>query len=149
LVVTGDKQLDRKLAQFEPKLQRKGVAKASRAGAKLVAARATARAPVDSGDLERSIRVRALRRSRVRSGHGVDSGSKTKHEDVDSGLPFYAQFIEFGTTNRQHKSGKSVGRVAAEDHAFLRISLYESESQVKALFISTLRAWLREFARGV
>ena len=71
-------------------------------------------------------------------GHGIDAGSR----EIDEGLPYYALFVEFGTTMRRHRSGKNVGMVYPQP--FLRPALYENENKVKALVVLEMKAWLRQ-----
>lgn len=139
--VEGFDELDKALAAFEPALRRKGTSKATREGAKVVAGRARQYAPVSSGDLEASIKVRALKRSRrsPMSGHGVAAGSKFKNPTV----PWYAILIEFGTRVRHNANAKFLGLV--ESDPFLRSGLWDSESQVLGIFRATLTAFVRQF----
>ena len=139
--LTGDREVDKKLAEFDGSI-RKAVSKATRAGAHVVAAAARILAPVDSGELEQSIKVRALKRSRqFTAAHGISAGARFR----DAILPYYAAFIEFGTRLRRHKSGKSTGQVAED--SFLRESLFSNETRIRQVFIDTLRAWLKGFGK--
>lgn len=138
--ITGFAELDAGLSLFKPSLQRKGIRKATRASAKIVADQMKKIAPVDQGELLRTIKVKAIKRNRRGDiGHGVDSG----HESRD--MPYYAQFLEFGTKERFHKSGKSVGELPED--GFAREALYISEFKVKATFMSVLRDWINVYAR--
>lgn len=85
---------------------KKGIRKGSRAGAKVVQARAKALAPKRSGLTQRSIKVRALARSRVRMG-----ASCTLH--VAEGA-FYAAFVDLGT---RFTTGRRFMKRAAEETA--------------------------------
>ncbi len=140
--VTGDRELDKMLGEFEPSIQKKGSARATREAAKTVSNRARNYAPVDTGELESSIKVRAFKRSRrYTSGHGVSMGAMFKN----SIAPYYASFVEFGTKLRRHKStGKRVGRIVGD--SYLRAALWDSESDTRATFIRVFKQWLREYA---
>ena len=143
LIVTGDEQLDRTLAALEPKLQKRAIRKATRAASKQVLATARQRVPSDEGDLERSLKVRALKRSRNRVGHQV-----LVSDGLFEGDEFYGGFVEFGTQQRFHKTtGKSVGRIDPGDFDFLRPSLYENRTTVLQIFNNTMRSELQQIAR--
>ena len=78
--------------KLENNVQKKAVRKALRAGGNLIRKDARNRAPVDTGELLRSIKVRALSRSRNSFGVTVKTG-----EGFFKGDQFYSGFIEFGT----------------------------------------------------
>ena len=62
--LSGDKKLDRALKAMGPKLTKKILRKAVRRAAKPVLTTARARVPIDEGDLKRSLKIRAMKRSR-------------------------------------------------------------------------------------
>lgn len=98
----GYHDLKRYLDSLPDKLQRQALRPGTRAAAHVVAEDARRLAPRDTGALEQSIKVRAMRRSRTRMGHSILSGAETLGSTVDaerSGLPFYAFWVEFGTVN--------------------------------------------------
>lgn len=87
---TGLKQLDEALQSLPDKLQRNVLRAALRAGGKPIADEAKRLVPVDSGRLQKSIKVT----SRLVQGTPtakVSVGGRKK------GQPFYAHLIEFGT----------------------------------------------------
>lgn len=98
--LTGDKELIRKLEQLEKKDLRKATIKGCRAGNKIVASEAKTTVPQDTGRLKKSIKVRALPRSRKWIGSKVRA-------DVP-----YAGPIEFGTKNMD---GSEAMKQAAEN----------------------------------
>lgn len=120
--VTGVKELDAQLKLLEANLGRKAGRKATREGAKLVAEDAKRLAPHDTGLLESSIKVRALKKQRTRFGHGIAMGAEYAAE----GLPHYGRFIELGTAKM-------------EADPFLRPALYGNIERVKSTFIQILR----------
>lgn len=65
----GDERLVRDFEALPGKIQKKIGRKVLRAGAKIVADKAKILAPVDTGALRRSIKVRAMKRSRTRIGY--------------------------------------------------------------------------------
>lgn len=92
LAIKGGADLAKALAEFPVKLEAQVMQSSLRGGAKLIADRARALVPVDSGDLRDSIKVRA--RKNKRTGYVnvyVAAGGRRK------GDPFYAHMVEFGT----------------------------------------------------
>jgi HK97 gp10 family phage protein len=68
IVVTGIKEIDRKLKTLEVKVQRKVLRQSMRKGMKLVLQDAVSRVPVLSGLLKRNIKLRAMKRKKNRVG---------------------------------------------------------------------------------
>lgn len=123
IIVTGDKEINRNLARFEANVQKKAIRKATRQAAKFVLADARAMAPRDTGLLESSLKVRAIRRTRTgKVGHSVQTGERTF-----GGETFYGAFQELGT------------RYMQED-PFMRPALWSNEMPVKQEFINEIRA---------
>ena len=123
--LTGVEDVDKALREMEFKLAGKAVRKATRAGAKVFAARVKELAPVDTGLLEESIKVRSLPRKMTRRGaigHSIQAGATQASE----GLPFYARFIEFGTEKM------------ARD-PFVRPAFVDAEPIARKVVIKTLR----------
>lgn len=92
LAIKGGADLAKALAELPVKLEAQVMQSALRGGAKLIAERARVLVPVESGDLRRSIKVRA--RKNKRTGYVnvyVAAGGRRK------GDPFYAHMVEFGT----------------------------------------------------
>jgi len=146
VAITGVAEVDRLLASIPPNFQRKAIRRAADESARMVAAEAKQRAPVDSGEgqIEASVKRRAIRRSRVRLGRSVIAGGP--FEDRAEDVPFYAAFVELGTKERRHKSGKSIGRIDIKetDTPFLRPALYDNESTIKRLFFTQLKEAVRQ-----
>ena len=100
--VTGDKLIDKKLQSFPIQVQKKLSKKGTREVAKqIVLPDARRHAPRDTGALGRSLKVRALKRSRVRFGHRVVAEHKgglatNVSESVWFGYP-YGIAQEFGS----------------------------------------------------
>lgn len=63
IIITGDAELDAKMAKLEPKLQAKHIRKATRAGAKKVLARARSLTPQETGTMAAAMKVRAVSRT--------------------------------------------------------------------------------------
>ena len=92
--VIGLNLIERKLKNMEPKLAKKIVRSSLRKAAKPVLQAAKANCPYLSGDLKKSLKVRALKKRKHSYAVGVSSSNK-KH--WYKGDQFYAAFIEFGT----------------------------------------------------
>jgi len=143
VIVTGDKVLDALLAGLEPKLQKKLSRQATRKAAKdIVLPEARNRVPVDTGDLDDSLTVRAVKRSRGKIGHMV-----TTRDGFFKGDQFYGAMLEFGTKERKHKSGKSVGSIQPHSFAFLRPAIYDNEARIKTEYINDVRELINEAAK--
>lgn len=139
-IITGDKELNSKLAGLPLKLQKKLARQATRKSAKnIVLPAAKANAPVDTGLLEESLTVRALKGGRGRVGAIV-----TTREGMFQGDQFYGGMMEFGTKERQHKSGKSVGRIQPNGFAFLRPALYDNADRVRGEFVTDVKQLISE-----
>lgn len=93
LVLTGDAELNRKLRELGGPKQKAAIRKASRAALKPVAAAAKANAPKRSGRLRKSIKVKAIKRSRSRVGSRVTT---SKTDNQFKGRQFYSGFQEYG-----------------------------------------------------
>lgn len=140
VIITGDKELDALLAGLPAKLQKKLSRQATRRAAKnIVLPEAKARVPVDTGDLEDSLTVRAIPRSRSRIGHMVAT-----RDGFFKGDQFYGGMIEFGTKERKHKSGKQVGAIQPHKFAFLRPAIYDNEERIKEMYVKDVRELINE-----
>lgn len=142
-IVTGVKELDRQLHQLIPRLQKKALRPALRESSKILQRRMKANAPKDKGKTVRSIKIRSMKRSRVRMGVGVSAGADNPGE----GLPYYIKWVEFGTAERKHKSGKSVGRITP--NPFIRRSKDESRQSVIATFRRRVGEEIRKIKVGL
>ena len=159
---TGSKEINKRLSQFSATVQKKAMRKATRRGAKVVLAAArrnliasigrtkvnyttkTGRSRTKAvsgrtGNLLRSLTVRALKRSRTRQGHGVAAGSEY---DTAKVMAYYGKWLEFGTDIRHHKSGKSVGAIGATK--FLRKAIYDNERLIEDVTYDELMGAIRE-----
>ncbi len=90
--LTGDKALDRKLAQMPTKVRNKMLRTGLKAGLTPILDDARNNAPTKSGLLHRSIKIRAAKRSRGTVGQAIIT-----KEGFFKGEAFYAGFLEFGT----------------------------------------------------
>jgi HK97 gp10 family phage protein len=113
VVVTGIKELDRKLKKLAVNVQRKIARQAARAGMKIIAAEARAQVPVVSGLTKSSIKVRATKKKR-RGDIGIDVRVTSKTEGLvirpPKGRPvFYPSTVEYG--DRDHPPNPFMRRV--------------------------------------
>lgn len=140
--VTGIPELDAKLRTIEQRLAKKIYRRSVRKAAKPVLDTARSLAPVESGDLKRSLKIRAMKRSR-RNKHQVGVQVVTGKEWF-KGDQFYAAFIEFGAPG--HKFfGK--GEAPLEPKPFLRPAADANKSKVADVFRAEMRRELEEAAR--
>jgi len=123
-VITGNRLLDIKLAGMHARIQKKLARRASRAAVKeIVLPEAKRLVPTDTGALEASLKVRAIKRTKTRIGHTVQTVGLDK--------PRQAPSIEFGTE-----------RMTADP--FLRRALYTNENAIRGKFIFELNRALIE-----
>ena len=136
VIVTGDRALDKTMATMEAKIQKKVARHAMRVAAKsIILPAAKRRVPVLSGALKRSLKVKAMKRSRSRIGVAVEAG-----DGFFKGEQYYSGMVEFGW--KDDKRGRS-----APAHPFLRPAGYESEPQVQALIVADIRKALAELGK--
>jgi len=110
--VEGLAELDKKLREFAPKLQKKMLTKSLRAAAKVIQTEAKAEAPSDTGTLKRNIVVRGARKrgAAARVSIGIKTKTQTFADSAKNrragragkkykvaGDAFYGRFVEFGT----------------------------------------------------
>ncbi|WP_165068264.1 HK97-gp10 family putative phage morphogenesis protein [Paludisphaera rhizosphaerae] len=93
-IVTGIEEIDRRLRQLEPAIGKKVVRQAIRQALKPVLAAAKANAPVESGALKRSIKLRAVK-PKVRR-KGVVGLDVRVDKDSAEGGAWYAPRVELG-----------------------------------------------------
>lgn len=141
VIVTGDVALDKLLKGLPLMVQKKLSRQATRKAAKgIVLPDAKSRVPVNTGELESSLVVKAMKRSRFKFGHQV----QTK-DGFYQGDQFYGAFIEYGTKTRRHKRGKSVGRIdPAKGFAYLRPAVYENEQKIEQLYVDDMKELIAE-----
>lgn len=119
-VVTGIKEIDRALKELAPKLGRKIVKSAMKKAMAPVEAAAEANAPVDTGLLQSSIKMRASKKSRNSFGIDVRIGEKDW-----AGKSWYGAAQEYGTSKMPGKG-------------FLRKAYDEKKDESKAIAIREL-----------
>lgn len=109
MIITGDKELTKRLHALGGKKAAEVNRKALRAMAKLGLERAKARVPVRSGAYKRSLTVRAGKRSR--KGASARVTQRALRTVKGKQKPFYGGFLELGytPTGRPRKEGSDVG----------------------------------------
>ena len=116
-------KLNAKLWELETKESKKGAKRATREAAKVVLRYAKSNVPVDSGALKKSLKVKAMKRSRKNKdqvGSTVITGIDTMKAFV--GDQFYGQFIEFGWTLRDGSE--------EPPRPFLRPALWDNKVEI-------------------
>ena len=137
MILTGDRQLDKKLRRLEFDVQKKLVKKATKeAVTEIVLPDVQSEVPRDFGTLADMLKVRATRgrRGKNQFGHAVT----TKRDG------FYGTFVEFGTEDRFHASGRWVGAVSPKN--WMRPALYNNADRLLTHFKASLRKFLKEFS---
>lgn len=135
ITMTGDRKLDRKLRAIAESEGSKSINAQMRKSTRyairhIVMPVIMARVPFETGLLERSLTVKAIKRSRSKLGSAAGF-----RDDLFKGDTFYAGFLEYGWMNR--------GGTAVPGDSFLRGPLYENESKIKASVTSDMRSWVR------
>ena len=135
--VLGDKALQRKLKALPIALERKIVRKALRAAAKPVLATAKAMVPVESGKLQKGLKLRALTKQK-RGQFGVQVRTPTRDE---LGLPYAERYYYPAHLELGH--GNVAGR------PFLRNALDSNRTTSTAIAAREIRAGIEaEAQRG-
>jgi hypothetical protein len=109
VIVTGSEELNRKLADLKGSKAKQAIRKSSRTALRPVAEAAKSNAPRRSGRLAKSIKVRALERSRSRVGSRVTSSGS---DNQFKGRTFYGGFQEYGWKAGRRAKNADVGAAA-------------------------------------
>ena len=128
-VFTGLAGVDAKLAILPGKIQTSILRKAMRKTAKQIQGDAKKAAPRETGDLRRSLKVRAGKRSRVRVSVNVLTDTRNFDDDV------YAFFVERGTKH-------------AAAQPFLLPAMRRAERFARAQFEQNIREVIASVANG-
>jgi HK97 gp10 family phage protein len=165
IVLTGSEELNRKLAELSGPKAKMAIRKASRVALRPVAEQAKSNAPRKSGRLGRSIKVKAIRRSRSRVGARVTS-SGTDHQF--KGRTFYGGFQEygwksgrrtrnadFGVSRRKRRTAAQSAAATARDSArrqvpgkqFMKRAARSKRQVALGIYRSETRRWIRELSK--
>lgn len=123
----GDEALLRKLSALRTKLPNKVLASAMRKAAKPMLAQAKINVPKKTGALQKSLKIKAKKRSRTRV--GVDVGTRK------AGAKFYGAFVEFGTSR-------------SPAHAYLRPAFDSKKAQAIKIAASEIRRGILQIAKA-
>jgi HK97 gp10 family phage protein len=136
IVLTGDAVLNKKLTYLKGANVKKAIRKASRAALKPLAAATKTAAPRRTGQLRRSIKVKALRRTRKSVGARV-----TTERGYYAGLgeAFYAKFIEWGWKT-------AGGRTAVSGRHMMKKTAKAKQSSVLADYRGRLKKLIMHIA---
>jgi len=144
--VTGIAEIDAKMAAMPVSLRNKALRKGCREVAKVTLKEAKARAPKKSGDLARSLVVKATKISRKNRKVLVGVSVTTK-AGMFQGDQFYGGFLELGTTQRVQKTtGRATGKIDKTRWEFLRPALSSFLERKTEIFRSTVAKWMTEQA---
>jgi HK97 gp10 family phage protein len=154
--IEGAKQLDKKLIALGPRIAKKVVRQAIRPAAKGIQRTAQANAPVDTGALKKSIKVRALKRSRTRIGITVATNSS---DNLFKGKEFYGGLLEFGFRRGKRtnaiKQAQKKGKVLESDNRplvpprpFMKPAFDSNRDRAGQMIVDNLRSGIeREASR--
>lgn len=133
----GDVELIRKLNSLPGRVQRGAFRTAARKSGKILASEQKRRAPVESGQTKRAIKVRAIKRTRT--GVGVTVGTSQKDYTGDQ---FYAAFVEYGHKQGHRRLGAN--RVFIPARPFLRPAFDAKIGEMEAVYRSELKVQLEK-----
>jgi HK97 gp10 family phage protein len=137
VVVTGIKEVDRALKQFEPNLQKKVLRQALRKGGRILAIEVKGQAPVLTGATRRAVKVQAMKMGR-RTSMGVKvviaAGEKTAKTSARTGERFFVPAIEeFGDSTHA-------------PNPFMRRAFNARAEQVRRVVIDAIRSGIEAIA---
>lgn len=127
--VIGIREVVQRLHQVETKLERKILRKAAREAARPIRAKAESLAPMDSGRLKRSIKIRAKKRSRRGFGVNVWTGTREELEIDSEARGYYPMSLEYGfvTASGTRVAERSFMRRALEEETETALDIFERE----------------------
>ncbi len=161
----GFSELEAQLADLPDRLAKRATGKAMRAAGRMVADAIRQAAPVNTGQLAGSVKISLRNRNltglaeyadvmraggSIREARGAMRGARSGGESAGTRVLVkvavtspHAHLVEFGTVERFHKSGKSVGRMPA--NPFIRPA-WDSSGEAALTTIKTTLA--REVAKA-
>jgi HK97 gp10 family phage protein len=142
VVLTGDKELNAKLAALTGKQAKEAIRKAARPALQVTLQAARSLAPIRSGSLRRSLKIRTIRRSRTRVGMRLTT---SKSDNQYSGKTFYAAFQEWGWKTGSRKS-KNRRQIAATN--FLKQAAISTRSQALKIYASKILEHIRNTVKS-
>ncbi|GAB5402800.1 MAG: hypothetical protein Aurels2KO_10310 [Aureliella sp.] len=156
-VLTGDKELNKKLAALKSTKAKQAVRKASRAALRPVHADAKANAPKRSGKLRKGIKLRALKRSRSRIGAQVTSnvvhgapqeygwkvGRRTRNTDI--GL---ARGAKRDAAAKAEAAKRDGSRREIRGKKFMERAAKSKQSKALAIYRRETAHWIRQLSEA-
>jgi HK97 gp10 family phage protein len=135
--IEGGAELERKLKALEANAAKKIMRKAVRAGGKPIMAKTKELAPVKTGLLKRSFKIRALKtRKRSSVGIKITTGVKAPH----------AHLVELGTVDRRTKAGAFKGRIEPGLH-FMEEAFDDQKDNAVQIVIAVTRDEILKVAK--
>mgnify|MGYP006417269999 FL=1 len=145
VTIQGEAELLRRMAKLRKPIGAKVLWTAVKSGGEIVRKRGKAKAPRRTGLLKKEIKVRKSwvnppdhNRAEAIVGWQASKASRTP--------AFYGRFLEYGTRERVHKSGKSVGSIRPK--AFMKPALHAEKVNVKNTIGRVLKSEVLRRARG-
>ncbi len=132
--LTGAKELDALLKSVPKKEAMKGIRKGTRAGAKLMLAKARALAPVRTGLMRQKLTVRAAKRKRPKAlGAKVQGGKRAAMKIPENSKWYYPAIVEFGRKDGKLQGSHFMLRAAeATASAATNRTLNEIKTQIES-----------------
>lgn len=146
----GDKRILKKLAGLPPKIQRKVISKSARTAMRPVLNAAKANAPKKTGRLKKSLRMRALKRSR-KGRIGVTVATSAKWF---SGDEYYGAFQEFGwkvgkrAKGHRRKDAEADTRKQVPGKHYVERAYKSHGEQALKTFLSEVPGQIEKLAKG-
>lgn len=140
VVITGIKELDKRLKTLEPRVQKKVLRQAMRAGLKILAAEVKAQVPVDTGATKSQVKVRAVKRRKrgtIELEVQIVATDQLKRTSSKTGQTvFYPAIVEYGSPGRpanpfMHRAYAAAGESARQETMVRLRAGIEREAQAK------------------
>ena len=132
--VFGDKDLQKQLKKLPDRLQNRILKQAIKKGAKITLQRTKTIVPKETGRLSESLKVKPIKRSRVKIGYQVLTGTREELGIPAGKKGYYPMAIETGTKNRPAKP-------------YMRPALDQTENQVLGVIKGAIKSKLDKEAR--
>lgn len=117
VIITGIRDIDRKLRTLEPRVQKKYVRQAIRAGLKTVATAVKSEAPVESGLTKSAVKVRAVKkrkRTSIELEVMIDSKTPGLLVTRTASKAFYPSIVTYIRNNFMQRAFESSGESARQ-----------------------------------
>ena len=135
--IEGAKEIEKALKQLTKAQGRAAIRKGCRAGAKITQRAAKQIAPRKTGLLAKSIKVRAIKRSRTKVGVMVTTGSSS---NLFTGKTFYGAFQEWGwKVGKRPGKGSPDARRKVQGKFFLKKAANSTSGEVGRVASETMR----------